>query len=240
MDPSNTGEFSLDFEKGEDKYFDDFRYANIKYLSFNQFKDQKDKLILYQDFTLNKGGIFWDGSYLLIQYFLKFLHDEKMKDKWVLELGAGTSLPSIILKLLGYKVVATDLKYLIEFVKKNVFLNIASDCDDMFINELEWGKKEDFNAIKRIIKTFDFIICSELIYIEESFDDLIKTLDEFSQEDTVIVFSYRIRMKEKFQGFIEKLEKSYVISFIDAKYLENIHPNENLHLMIVKKIKLFK
>ena len=137
MDPSNTGEFSLDFEKGEDKYFDDYRYANIKYLSFPQFKDltQNDKLILYQDFTLNKGGIFWDGSYLLIQYFLKFLHDEKKKDKWVLELGAGTSLPSIVLKLLGYKVVATDLKYLVEFVKKNVFLNIASDCDEIFIND---------------------------------------------------------------------------------------------------------
>ena len=237
MDPNNSGEFFLDFDKGEDKYFDDYRYANIKYLSFQQFKDitNKDKIILYQDFNLNKGGIFWDGSYLLTKYFLEVFYHKNNENSWILELGAGTSLPSIVLKLLGYKVVATDLKYLVEFVKKNIYLNVSSENSEIFIKELEWGKTEDLETIKKLVKKFDFIICSELIYIEESFDDLIKTLDELSHENSVIIFSYRIRMKEKFQWFIEKLEKLFQIDYIDDKKLEKIHPNENLHIMLAKK-----
>ena len=238
MDPSNSGEFCLNFEKNEESYFDDYRYSNIKHLSFRQFKDEtkKDKIVLYQDFNLNKGGIFWDGSYLLTKYFLQNYHDnEKIKNSWILELGAGTSLPSIVLKLLGYKIVITDLKYLHEFVKKNVFLNVDLETKDLFIKELEWGKKEDIDSIKENTKSFSFIICSELIYIEESFDDLVKTLDEFSDGETKIIFSYRIRMKEKIQSFLEKLQKIFVIDYVDDKILGEIHPNENLHIMIAQK-----
>lgn len=237
MDPSISGEFSLDFDKEGERYFDDYRYANIKYLSFPQFKEKtkKEKIILYQDFNLNKGGIFWDGSYLLIQYFLSFLHNENSKN-WILELGSGTSLPAIVLKLLGYNVVATDLKYLIEFVKKNFSLNIEIEkTENLFINKLEWGKEDDIKAIKTICLEFDYIICSELIYIEESFDDLIKTLLEFSHENTCLIFSYRIRMKEKFQMFLVKLEKSFNVVFCDDEKLENIHPNNNLHIMLAFK-----
>lgn len=238
MEPAQTGEFHLSFEKGEDTYFDDYRYANIKYLSFPQFLEEtkKEKIVLYQDFTLNKGGIFWDGSYLLTKYFLREYHNiEKNQNTWILELGAGTSLPSIVLKLMGYKVVITDLKYLQEFVRKNVALNIDIESKDLAIRELDWGKREDMDEIKKISDSFGFIICSELIYIEESFDDLVKTLFEFSSPETQIIFSYRIRMKEKFEGFLEKLQPLFRVTFIEDLKLSDLHPNENLHIMIAQR-----
>ena len=238
MDPSNSGEFLLSFEKTEDTNFDDYRYANIKYLSFSQFKEEtkKDKIVLYQDFNLNKGGIFWDGCFLLSKYFLQNYHNKENIDKSsILELGAGTSLPSIIFSLIGYKVVITDLKYLIEFVKKNVYMNIDQESQNVHVRELEWGKKEDIEGIQNIAKSFEFIICSELIYMEDTFDDLVKTLNEFSNAETKIIFSYRIRMKEKYQSFMEKLEKLFNINVEDDKILAQIHPNENLHLMIAQK-----
>lgn len=236
MDPKDTANFVLDFDGKEEKCFDDYRWANIKYLSFSHFKDfVGTDITLYQDFNLNKGGIFWDGSFLLIQYFLQNYHFKDIKKPWIIELGSGTSLPSIVLKALNYNVVATDLKYLIEFVKKNISLNIGlQKTDNLFIKELEWGNEENIKEIQKINKKFDFIICSELIYIEESFDDLITTLIEFATETTTIIFSYRIRMREKFDNFMEKLKKNFIVEFIERKKLESIHPNENLHIMIAK------
>ena len=131
--------------------------------------------------------------------------------------------------------VITDLKYIIEFVKKNVYLNIDQESQNVHVRELEWGKKEDIEGIQNIAKSFEFIICSELIYMEDTFDDLVKTLNEFSNADTKIIFSYRIRMKEKYQSFMEKLEKLFNINVVDDKILAQIHPNENLHLMIAQK-----
>lgn len=234
MDPKDMAVFQLNFQENEEKCFDDYRWANIKYLCFSDFSGlvKKDQVILYQDFRLNKGGIFWDGSYLLLKYFLQNYSHEQLEKKWILELGSGTSLPSIVLALMKIQVVITDLKYLIEFVKKNVSLNLdIENARNLFIKDLEWGNEKNMNEIKLITKKFDFILCSELIYIEESFDDLILTLQEFSDEKTIILFSYRMRMKEKFQNFIEKLEKSFEVKYIERKYLENLHPNEDLYLM---------
>lgn len=236
MDPKDTANFFLDFDKKEENCFDDYRWANIKYLCFSHFRDfVGGNITLYQDFNLNKGGIFWDGSFLLIQYFLQNYNFKDTKKTWIIELGSGTSLPSIVLKELNYNVVVTDLKYLIQFVKKNISLNIELEkTENLFIKELEWGNQENIEEIQKINKKFDFIICSELIYIEESFDDLITTLIGFSMETTTIIFSYRIRMREKFDNFLEKLKKNFNVEFIERKQLDSIHPNENLHIMIAK------
>ena len=66
-------------------------------------------------------------------------------------------------------------------------------------------------------KKFDFIFGSELIYIEESFDDLITTLLEFSDTETVIIFTFRIRMKSKFDLFFDKFEEYFEYEYIDRE-----------------------
>lgn len=220
----------------EELLLDDFRFANYKNLIFSQFDK---KITLFQDFNLNKGGIFWDGAYLLTKYFLRTYYKEFEYKKSVLELGGGTSLPTLVLASMGYKTITTDLKYLINFVKKNVEINFSDK--ELNINnkpeveELEWGKKEDIDRIKEKNK-FDYILCSELIYIEESFEDLVNTLESLCEKETKIIFSYRIRMKEKLEWFLEKLGKKFCWNVIDKVLYEDIHPNKGLFIMEATKI----
>eukprot|EP01017_Pseudomicrothorax_dubius_P029688 TRINITY_DN3634_c0_g1_i2.p1 TRINITY_DN3634_c0_g1~~TRINITY_DN3634_c0_g1_i2.p1 ORF type:complete len:185 (-),score=59.07 TRINITY_DN3634_c0_g1_i2:61-615(-) len=147
--------------------FDDFRLANAKYLRFDFEKEAGKKVLLTQDFTLGKGGIFWDGSYTLIKYFLSEVHPSLNPEKTsVLELGAGTALPGIVLGLLNYEVVITDLKKLMPFVQKNVSLNIKPNSEAeqrVTCKELEWGNEEHFAGIKQT--RFDIILGLSLIHI---------------------------------------------------------------------------
>jgi hypothetical protein len=68
-------------------------------------------------------------------------------------------------------------------------------------------------------KTFKYIISAECIYFEEFFEDLIKTFVEFSDHDTVIFISYRIRMQSKIDYFIELLEEYFDYKYIDQNEL---------------------
>ena len=85
------------------------------------------------------------------------------------------------------------------------------------VTDLSWEKKDDINKIKKLMdnKPFDVIIGSELIYLDDLFDDLINVLREFSDENTFVVLSYKIRLPSMIENFLDKLKKFFEIIFID-------------------------
>ena len=67
----------------------DYRNANYKLIEIQFPELISGPLIIKQNFTLGKGGIFWDGSYFISKYLLSNLFPNNPNIKTILELGAG-------------------------------------------------------------------------------------------------------------------------------------------------------
>ena len=115
----------------EENIFDDYKFANYKYIHY-EFSEVSQNVVIAQNFKIdNKAGIAWDGSFLLVNYFLqKYYPELKGKEDKIriLELGAGPALPGILMGLLGFETIVTDLPVIIPLIKANVGRNLDGFC----------------------------------------------------------------------------------------------------------------
>ena len=221
----------------------DYRNSNYKLIEIPFPEVSPSPLIVKQDFTLGKGGIFWDGSYFISKYLLSNVFNKNSNIKNILELGAGTSLPSMISLLKGnFTVVTTDIPKLIPQINEIMELNKKNfnKQSKSIVTELSWEKKEDIEKVQKLMdnKPFDLIIGSELVYLDDLFDDLINVIRTFSDENTYIILSYKIRLPSMVEDFTNKLKKYFEIIYIDYQLKNELYPNpEKLQLIQIKKIK---
>ncbi len=93
----------------------------------------------------------------------------------VIEIGAGTALPSIVCAVKGHRTIATDLKKVLGLTTRCVELNkaIYPDAGLLVVKELLWyshyahlgrGNKTQIAEIKTMMPSPDYIICSEVVY----------------------------------------------------------------------------
>lgn len=102
-------------------------------------------------------------------------------NKHVLELGAGTSIPSIVAARLGATVTCTDLSATIPLTRKCVAENCVELESKPVVIPLEWGTEpEGLNPC-----TVDIIIGCDIIYDPAHFDPLLKTLQKLAIEDPI-------------------------------------------------------
>lgn len=155
----------------------------------------------------------------------------------ILELGAGTALPSIFSAMLGHSVLITDIKKNINLIKDNVGLNKLYDNQGVKVDTFFWESQDDIKKIKDISPLFDVIIGSELIYMEEYFDDLINVLGGFSNSDTLIILSYKIRHPDIIDSFFKKFSQVFSYNYIDDDLLLKYYPLKNkLKIILAKKL----
>ena len=221
----------------------DYRNSNYKLIEIPFPEVSPSPLIVKQNFTLGKGGIFWDGSYFISKYLLSNVFNNNSNIKNILELGAGTSLPSMISLLKGnFTVVTTDIPKLIPQINEIMELNKKNfnKQSKSIVTELSWEKKEDIEKVQKVMdnKPFDLIIGSELVYLDDLFDDLINVIRTFSDENTYIILSYKIRLPSMVEDFTNKLKKYFEIIYIEYQLKIELYPNpEKLHHIQIKKIK---
>ena len=122
-EPPEKLEYDLSKEE-KDSIKVDYRNANYKLIEIPFPELLSSPLIVKQNFTLGKGGIFWDGSYFISKYLLSDLFKKNTNIKSILELGAGTALPSLVsLVHNDYTVVTTDVPKLIPQINEIFDLN---------------------------------------------------------------------------------------------------------------------
>ena len=221
----------------------DYRNSNYKLIEIPFPELYSHPLIVKQDFTLGKGGIFWDGSYFISKYLLSNVFNSNTKIKNILELGAGTALPSMVSLVKGnYTVITTDIPKLIPQINDIFELNKKNFNKESksIVTDLSWEKSEDIEKVKKIMenKVFDLIIGSELVYLDDLFDDLINVIRTFSDEKTYIILSYKVRLPSMVEDFTNKLKQYFEIIYIDYELKNELYPNpEKLQLIQIKKIK---
>ena len=217
----------------------DYRNSNYKLIKI-PLPELSVEVTIKQNFGLGKGGIFWDGSYFITKYLINNIFNENIKN--VLELGAGTSLPSLASLIKGYNVFTTDIPKFIPFINDIMDLNrnLFHKNSNSNVIQLSWEKKEDIQVVKDKMnnKPFDLIIGSELIYLDDLFDDLINVIREFSDDKTIIILSYKIRLPSMIEDFLERLIKYFEIEYIDYELENELYPKpDKLKLIKIKKIK---
>lgn len=101
-----------------------------------------------------------------------------------------------------------------------VKLNLPSEIyEHTKVQALDWTKDLDtFHT------TYDVIVGADIVYIEEVFDDLLKTLLQLSSRETVTLLSCRIRY-DRDTNFLRRLENHFTVD----KILYNQEKDVNLY-----------
>lgn len=116
---------------------------------------------------------------------------EEMKDKRLLELGAGLGLPGIVASKLGAQVLQTDYKTeALEWAEKNSGHNGITNIK---YSLLDWRNPN-------FLGQFDYIIGSDILYEPNLYNDLYKTIE--------------INIKETGKIFISDPGRAYAIEFL--------------------------
>uniref|UniRef100_A0A8D2AM54 Protein N-lysine methyltransferase METTL21A n=1 Tax=Sciurus vulgaris TaxID=55149 RepID=A0A8D2AM54_SCIVU len=155
---------------------------------------------------LGVAAVVWDAAVVLSTYLE--MGAVELRGCSAVELGAGTGLVGIVAALLGAHVTITDRKVALEFLKSNVQANLPPHIQPKaVVKELTWGQNlGDFSPGE-----FDLILGADIIYLEETFTDLLQTLDHLSSNHSLILLACRIRY-ERDNSFLAMLEEQFTVS----------------------------
>ncbi|XP_006029185.1 protein N-lysine methyltransferase METTL21A isoform X1 [Alligator sinensis] len=166
---------------------------------------------------LGVAAVVWDAAVVLCSYLETGAID--LRERSVIELGAGTGLLGIVATLLGAHVTITDRASALEFLESNIQDNLPSEHHPRaVVKELTWGRNlENFSPGK-----FDFILGADIIYLEETFVDLLETLEYLCSEHTTILLSCRIRY-ERDQNFLKMLKGHFSVHEVHYDTSKDVH-----------------
>lgn len=167
---------------------------------------------------LGVAAVVWDAAVVLCMYLEAGGID--VKGRSVVELGAGTGLVGIVAALQGAVVTVTDRDLAIEFLKSNVHDNLPKELEHrVSVKPLTWGTGlEHFSH-------FDVILGADIIYLEETFQDLLKTIIHLSSEHTVVLLSCRLRYQRD-HNFLDMMRKHFTV--------DQVHYDKNVDVYIYK------
>ncbi|OMJ95709.1 hypothetical protein SteCoe_772 [Stentor coeruleus] len=214
-------------DMNEEQEFDDYRYANYKQLAFPQFTE--NTIIIEQDFRIGKCGILWDSSYVLT----KFINELPLENKTILELGAGTALPSILAAYKGARIYTTDIKQALNLTNRNISLNESIFKGSVNVRELDWSVEEHRRFLDEIY--FDYVFLSDLFNLPDLAKDLKETLKRSVKENTIIVACYKYRIPEIVEPFLEFFTSDYHLVNLDLE-VRKFHKNPDLRFFTAKKL----
>ncbi|XP_044934593.1 protein N-lysine methyltransferase METTL21A isoform X2 [Mustela putorius furo] len=154
---------------------------------------------------LGVAAVVWDAAVVLCTYLE--MGAVELRGCSAVELGAGTGLVGIVAALLGAHVTITDRKVALEFLKSNVQANLPPHIQpNAVVKELTWGQ----NLGSYSPGEFDLILGADIIYLEETFADLLQTLEHLSSKRSVILLACRIRY-ERDNNFLAMLERQFTL-----------------------------
>ncbi|XP_060112884.1 protein N-lysine methyltransferase METTL21A [Heteronotia binoei] len=166
---------------------------------------------------LGVAAVVWDAAVVLCMYLE--MGDVNLRGRSVIELGAGTGLLGIVAALLGAQVTITDREAALAFLKSNVQANLPRDIQSRaVVKELTWGQ----NLMSFSAGEYDFILGADIVYLEETFADLLRTLDHLSADHTVILLSCRLRY-ERDQNFLTMLKGTFSVQEVHYDPGNDIH-----------------
>ncbi|XP_061482590.1 protein-lysine methyltransferase METTL21C isoform X2 [Rhineura floridana] len=181
--------------------------------------------ITIQESIENYGAVVWPGALALCQYLESNQQEINLKDKRVLEIGAGTGLVSIVASILGAYVIATDLPEVLDNLEFNLSKNTRNlNVRKPEVRKLVWGKNlnEDF---PKSTHCYDFIVATDVVYHHTALDALLATMTYLCQPGTVLLWANKFRFSTDYK-FLDR-----VCSIFNITQLADF-PESNVKLFI--------
>jgi len=119
----------------------------------------------------------------------------------------------------GADVTITDRAVALDSVHNNVYRNGVSAA----VTELTWGRDTHM-----FTKSFDVILGADIIYIEETFEDLLQTMTHLSDDNTLIIIACRIRY-DRDNRFLKMLERAFTVA------VELYEKERDIRILYVKR-----
>ncbi|XP_014669857.1 PREDICTED: protein N-lysine methyltransferase METTL21A-like [Priapulus caudatus] len=162
-------------------------------------------IVLSQDWN-NYGvaAVVWEAAIVLSEYLQNL--QELVRNKNVIELGAGTGLVGIVAALLGGKVTITDRELVLPSLRHNVDSNLEQTeyLQNVSVRGLDWGKD-----LEQFAK-YDVVLGADIVYIEDSFDALLATINRLTSDDSVVLLACKIRYDRDVR-FLNMLRVDYIV-----------------------------
>lgn len=126
----------------------------------------------------------------------------------------------------GARVTITDREPALDFLSANVKANLPADSQgSTVVSELSWGEGlERYPAAG-----FDVVLGADIVYLEDTFAALLRTLEHLCSDSTVVLLACKIRYKRD-TDFLDLLGKRFA--------LEEVHYDKQRDIHVYKSWKL--
>ncbi|XP_068121240.1 EEF1A lysine methyltransferase 3 [Hyperolius riggenbachi] len=186
--------------------------------SHYQFCGQQLRITQLYGARLGVAAPVWDAALNLCSFF----EEQKLnfKGKKIIELGAGTGIVGILLSLLGGDVTLTDLPHTLPQIEKNVSANILAGCPPN-VCALSWG----FDQVN-FPQDYDFVIGADIVYLKETYDLLLCTLQHLCGPSTTMFLSSKMRAEHGTVDFFQHVLPKHFN--VDLQW-RNVEDNINIY-----------
>eukprot|EP00746_Dinoflagellata_sp_MGD_P141049 gnl/MRDRNA2_/MRDRNA2_74209_c0_seq3.p1 gnl/MRDRNA2_/MRDRNA2_74209_c0~~gnl/MRDRNA2_/MRDRNA2_74209_c0_seq3.p1 ORF type:complete len:268 (-),score=62.23 gnl/MRDRNA2_/MRDRNA2_74209_c0_seq3:102-905(-) len=152
------------------------------------------------------GWCIWSAGEVLSDYVAA--HPDLFQGKACLELGAGTGAVGMTLMKQGASsVVLTDVEQQLPLLQQNVNTNFGSN-DAINVCALDWTSSDSALNLKASTRNWQVIVGSDIVYDEELYKPLLKTLAALCSFETAVYLALSDRKDE--EGV------DHLANFIDA------------------------
>ncbi|XP_057707764.1 protein-lysine methyltransferase METTL21C-like [Corythoichthys intestinalis] len=163
--------------------------------------------ISIRESTDSFGALIWPGAIALCQYLENNQQQFNMRDKTVLEIGAGTGLLSVVTSLLGARVTATDLPEVLPNLSFNLMRNTKGRSRHTpQVKALAWGDhlQPDF------LDSYDYVLAADVVYYHGALDSLLDTMRHFCPPGgrTTLLWANKVRFQSDV-GFRERFRSTF-------------------------------
>lgn len=144
----------------------------------------------------------WEASRFLAERLVRFSSEspatfDVSAGQSVLELGSGCGLAGLVAADLGADVLLTDQQEALDLLQRNVEANAASENERarLHVSEFVWGS--DWTPPR---SSYHYILVSDCInpiYGQESWRNLARSIDRFSDQETVTYLAHEARGEDE-------------------------------------------
>ncbi|PNX72747.1 hypothetical protein L195_g028642 [Trifolium pratense] len=128
--------------------------------------------------------------------------------------------------LLGCDVTVTDQKEVLPLLQRNVDRNISrvmqknpESFGSIKVSELQWG---DESHIKAVCPPFDYIIGTDVVYVEHLLEPLLQTILALSGPRTTILLGYEIRSTSVHEKMLQMWKKNFDVKTVSKSKMADL------------------
>ena len=197
-------------------------------------------LQIKQNLDYKYAGEIWDAALVLTYFFINKKSEKiiNIKNKIIIELGAGTGINGLILGALGAKkIILTDKGDCLDLLKENYENNKMKFDKNLIcdIKELDWNKEDDRKTINDKI---DYIIGSDIVWNPKLRIPLFETINYLfeNNENIEAIFSFQIRNNE-IKDFLNLFNKNkYIIEKLPDDLYDDEYKADDIIILKIRKL----